>query len=98
MDKEKLSQLQKSLMSDIPDISKLAEYREKEEWVKARAKAAAKCQEVVEISRAMIIEHPDLDIGEAIVRAREFYEQATTFVDEIMEEFEEEPNSSPLVA
>lgn len=94
--KKKLAEMQSGMAHGIPDISKLAEFREREAFEKRRGQAASKCQEVVEISRMMIVEHPELDIETAISRAELFYLAASTYVDGVMEEFEED-ESTPLV-
>ena len=81
----------------IVDVSKVTAFREKEEWIAKQKKAAAKCEEIVTIARSMVIEHPTIDIDEALHIAEEFYMKASAKVDILMEAVGPEPKESGLV-
>lgn len=100
MDKKTLEKFQSEMaQGGVIDISKLSEYREKEEWYKGRAKAAGKAEEVVTIARSMLVEHPDIGVEKALSLAEEFHTKAYDRVQVMMEGFldADEPGKSDLI-
>lgn len=74
----------------IPDIQKLAEYRELEEWYKNRSKAAGKAEEVVTIARTIFVENPKMSPDECLNLGEAFHTAAHARVETLMEGYKDE--------